>query len=144
MSSTKFLVAFRSVFVDPCIFNCRGMTHIKIAGFRGDVSFLSVSARAWNITNSSTGRDGRNMSWIAIGRLDQQMTHLNQYVHNELTKLRELIKGKAMKKQTEKLIDTKPEALHEPLNEIEAKSGGSGARGAKRRNYGGQAAYHHP
>jgi hypothetical protein len=36
-----------------------------------------------------------------IPRLDEQMTHLNQSVHNELTKLRELIERKGMMKRNE-------------------------------------------
>jgi N12 class adenine-specific DNA methylase len=56
------------------------------------------------------------------------MAHVNQSVHNELTKLRGLIEGRGMKKQNERKIDTKLEKLHERFEGLEAKSGGLGAQ----------------
>jgi hypothetical protein len=56
------------------------------------------------------------------------MRHLNRRVHPELTKLQELIEGKRMNKPIEEKLDTKLEEFDESLDEIEAKSGGSGAQ----------------
>jgi predicted nuclease with TOPRIM domain len=54
------------------------------------------------------------------------MRHSNQYVPTELTRLQEFIEGKEIKKAMKEKLDTKLEEAHERLDEIEAKSGGSG------------------